>query len=120
MPSPVKKVSSMNKNGCSGQNKQACSSKQGGDLVQHVTGLAVPFAFLLAKQGLDALRKSHGEKDDKTLKTKSGKKATLSGGRTPKGGACSSCPSMRGGRAQQVSQKLDRLRKDIDNFLAKY
>lgn len=104
--------------------------KKGGDgeLLQQVSGLAVPFAFLLAKQGLEAM------KDKKKSVKPSSKKASV-------GGSCPSCapvdptpvkvnavapaaskvnaPAV-GGRNKEVSTKLNRLRKNIDDFLRRF
>ena len=98
--------------------------KKGGDLMQNMAGLAVPFAFLLAKQGLEALKDSKSTKAPKEPKREMvkpypkyhqrSKKASLSGG------GCSSCVSTTLAGGNQVSANMLRLRKEIDNFLAKY
>ena len=104
------------------------SSKKGGDLMQNITGLAVPFAFLLAKQGLEALKESKKvEKVEKSEKKEKQGKPERQSKYTPRtskkasmeGGACSSCTtSLAGGK--QISANMTRLRREIDEFLAKY
>jgi len=61
------------------------SVKKGGDaLSQNLTGLAVPFAFLLAKHGLEALKKKDSKKpagsEAAKKKTSKGKKRGMRGG----------------------------------------
>jgi len=161
------------------------TSKKGGDaLSEQLTGLAVPFAFLLAKQGLEALKKDKKKKS--ATPKKSARRGTMLGGNsdgmfnsfglgadagadaglgdntstfakiqslmhlpspmqnnsleTPlshsggakrrkgkktstskKGGACASCGSSvpQLGGASSL-RNLEKLRKNIDNFLKKY
>ena len=124
--------------------KSKTAPKKGGDaLSEQLTGLAVPFAFLLAKQGLEALKK---EKKKSATPKKSARRATMAGGsesasfeeiksvlegnelvggakkrKGKKGGACVSCGSSlpQLGGASSL-RNLEKLRKNIDNFLKKY
>jgi hypothetical protein len=119
------------KSGKSKKGGEASKEIKGGNLMQNVTSLAVPFAFLLAKQGLEAIKnsKSKAENAVATANANANSKtnsSTKTKTKPPKailaGGNCSSCPSttLAGGRNQQLTAKLNRLRKDIDNFLDKY
>ncbi len=104
--------------------KKPASKKGGSDIVQNVSGLAVPFAFLLAKQGLEAMKKKTPASPKKAAKKPSpARKGSMAGG------SCSSCSTtttpqtMSGGakaRSAELSAKLEKLRSNIDNFLSKY
>ncbi len=92
--------------------------KKGGSFVTDVQNLAVPFAILLAKEGLSKVFK----KDDKKTSSLSPKTAkrpsSLRRKSTLAGGSCNlGCGAMTGGRA---ARELFTLQKEIDNFLEKY
>jgi hypothetical protein len=100
--------------------KRSQSSKKGGSFVGDVQNLAVPFAILLAKEGLSKVFK----KTDKTgtsssLSAKSASQPKSTRRRsTLSGGSCNlGCGAMTGGRA---ARELFQLQKEIDNFLEKY
>lgn len=107
---------------------------KGGSLVSDLSNLAVPFAILLAKQGLASMFDS--KKTAKTLK-----KSSLKGGHTNtvvgsslEGGDCGCgappSPAMIGGKKNkskskskkggEISKKVLSLSAQIDNFLNKY
>jgi len=124
-------------------------TKKGGDaLSEQLTGLAVPFAFLLAKQGLEALKSN---KKKSASPKKSARRATMAGGsdvsgadllenvaapanlqggakkktkkpKHKKGGECLSCNNSVASQIGGASslRNLEKLRKNIDNFLKKY
>ncbi len=114
--------------------KKPAAPKKGGDaLSEQLTGLAVPFAFLLAKQGLEAM-KSKPKSTTPKKKISPRRRASLAGGdaeaapsalsggkKSKTGGNCSTCnrASMIGGAAHSL-RNLEKLRKNIDNFLSKY
>lgn len=92
----------------SGSKKPSKSgSKKGGSLASEVQKLAVPFAILLAKEGLDAATK----KSKKSAKEISAKVPSK------KGGDCGSSCKKSGG---EVKNRFEKLSQDIDNFLKKY
>ena len=100
------------------QNKQ---EKKGGSFVADVNNLAVPFAILLAKEGLSKVFKKDA-KDTKKTSTVSAKTASkpssLRRRSTLAGGSCNlGCGAMTGGRA---AHQLLSLQREIDNFLEKY
>ena len=90
--------------------------KKGGsaDLVGNLTGLAVPFAFLLAKQGLEAMKEKEKKSAPKKTPTPA-RKASMAGG------SCNNCTgmTMSGGSLNQA-KKLAELKNNIDMFLAKF
>lgn len=122
-----------------GKSKTKKSSKKskakGGSLVSDLSNLAVPFAILLAKQGLESMFDS--KKTAKTLK-----KSSLKGGKTdtfvgsPLDGGDCGCgapsmptPAMVGGKKNkgkkakkggETSKQSLSLNDQIDNFLNKY
>lgn len=105
------------------------SKKTGGALVDDIKNLAVPFAILLAKEGLENMFKKKADKAEKTAKTASAKKASSTARRrTISGGAaCASGCGMTGGRKQQkqtagnkVAQEFESIAKEINEFLAKH
>lgn len=114
--SPSRKVTKREES--SSKSKQ---SKKGGSFVGDVQNLAVPFAILLAKEGLSKVFK----KDDKTTKASSTLSATSASKpkstrrrSTLSGGSCNlGCGAMTGGRA---ARELFQLQREIDNFLEKY
>jgi hypothetical protein len=90
--------------------------KKGGTINDDIKNLAVPFAILLAKQGLDSVTKTK----------KTSKKNKLVGGNC---GPCSSAHAQpqSGGRSTTTHSKttytggkMEKLSKAIDNFLQKY
>jgi hypothetical protein len=110
------------------------SKAKGGSLVSDLSNLAVPFAILLAKQGLESMFDS--KKTAKTLK-----KSSLKGGKTDtfvgsplEGGDCgcgatpsAPAPAMMGGKKTnkkkkggETSKQSLSLNDQIDNFLSKY
>ncbi len=103
---------------------KSSKSKKGGSFVGDVQNLAVPFAILLAKEGLSKVFKKDG-KDTKSpqssssLSAKSASRPASTRRRsTLSGGSCNlGCGAMTGGRA---ARELFQLQKEIDNFLEKY
>ena len=94
------------------------SAKKGGSVLSDVQSLAVPFAILLAKQGLESL------KEKKTVK-----KAAVSARQKSAAGGCGSCasavPVARGGAAPKAAAKSGgkgyaKLSKQIDDFLKNF
>jgi hypothetical protein len=101
--------------------KRSQSSKQGGSFVGDVQNLAVPFAILLAKEGLSKVFKKSDKAGTKssTLSAKSASQPKSTRRRsTLSGGSCNlGCGAMTGGRA---ARELFQLQKEIDSFLEKY
>ncbi len=112
--------------------QQKSSNKRGGALVEDIKNLAVPFAILLAKEGLEGMFKKTDKKavkktDKKAVKKNvSDKPASLKRRKTIAGGACgSACGSMHGGASktasgQTVKNQFDNIAKEIEHFLQKY
>lgn len=102
------------------QDLKSKKEKKGGSFVADVNNLAVPFAILLAKEGLSKVFKKD-EKDAKksSMSAKNASKPTsLRRKSTLAGGSCNlGCGAMTGGRA---ARELFTLQKEIDNFLEKY
>jgi hypothetical protein len=98
--------------------KKSQSAKKGGAIVNDVKNLAVPFAILLAKEGLSKMFKAD-TKPSKSLSASSAKKATSSRRRTTQsGGSCNlGCTAQTGG---QAAKQLFELQTEIDRFLEKY
>ena len=99
------------------------AKKKGGSLAEDIKSLAVPFAILLAKEGLDTMFNGKNKSAKASMsasKPASGRKKTAVGGQ--KGGACGSCstnlPTV-GGGAREKSRYAS-LANDIDMFLRKY
>jgi hypothetical protein len=94
------------------------AGKKGGSLAHELKSLAVPFAILLAKQGLDGMfdsKKSSSKKAIEATSSSSKRKAAV-------GGGCSSCatpPPMAGG-SKSGKSRYAQLAKEIDEFLSKY
>ena len=94
------------------------AGKKGGSLAHELKSLAVPFAILLAKQGLDGMFDSKKSDSKKAIEAKSGsskRKAAV-------GGGCSSCatpPPMAGG-SKSGKSRYAQLAQEIDDFLSKY
>jgi len=101
--------------------KKSQSSKKGGAIVNDVKNLAVPFAILLAKEGLSKMFKAEtaSKKPSKSLSAASAKKTTSSRRRTTmSGGSCNlGCTAQTGG---QAAKQLFELQTEIDRFLEKY
>lgn len=102
------------------QSKKEKQEKKGGSFIADVNNLAVPFAILLAKEGLSKVFKKDAKDAKKTpvsAKTAS-KPSSLRRKSTLAGGSCNlGCGAMTGGRA---ARELFTLQKEIDNFLEKY
>jgi hypothetical protein len=113
----ARKLSSDNKD-------KSSKSKKGGSFVSDVQNLAVPFAILLAKEGLSKVFKKD-TKDTKTTKSTSSlsaksasRPASTRRRSTLSGGSCNlGCGALTGGRA---ARELFQLQKEIDHFLEKY
>jgi hypothetical protein len=106
------------------QKQKKAPKKEGGAFVSDVKNLAVPFAILLAKEGLTKYfkddKKSSSKSSSKSAEKKSTKtsSSTLSRRRTMAGGSCNlGCGAMTGGAA---AKQLMQLQQQIDNFLEKY
>lgn len=87
------------------------AAKKGGALVDDVKNLAVPFAILLAKQGLEGMFKKKEKKASAAVSVRR---------RSAAGGSCSSCATV---PAQAGGAKVNRYKQlsdEIDRFLAKY
>lgn len=93
---------------------KAKTTKKGGDLISDVKGLAVPFAILLAKQGLEM---AMDKKKKSPEPTPASKPKSLARRRTV-GGDCTTC-NKKGG-SDDVKERFAKLSKEIDNFLKKY
>lgn len=100
-----------------GKKKQ--SAKKGGAIVDDVKNLAVPFAILLAKEGLSKMFKADAKKPTKSLSASSAAKPSSSRRRTTQsGGSCNlGCTAQTGG---QAAKQLFELQTEIDRFLEKY
>lgn len=107
--------------------RKSTASKKGGSLVNDVKNLAVPFAILLAKEGLSKVFKKDKEaspkksaktsRSAKTTSAKSAKKPTSVRRRTMSGGSCNlGCAAQTGGAVKE----LFKLQQEIDQFLEKY
>lgn len=109
------------------QKEKKSKSKKGGAFVNDVKNLAVPFAILLAKEGLTKYFKDEKANDKKTsssskksasAKSEKSSPNSLSRRRTMTGGSCNlGCGAMTGGAA---AKQLVALQQQIDNFLEKY
>ena len=116
------------KSSSSKSTKSTKSKKQGGALVDDIKNLAVPFAILLAKQGLSTMfeKKSAADKSKKpaSKKAPAAKPASATRRRTATGGsACTSGCGMTGGSQKgkkAVQAQFDSIAKEIENFLHKY
>lgn len=99
--------------------KKKQSAKKGGAIVDDVKNLAVPFAILLAKEGLAKMFKADAKKPSKSLSASSAAKPTSSRRRTTQsGGSCNlGCTAQTGG---QAAKQLFELQTEIDRFLEKY
>jgi len=130
---PSQPLPSMQSNGYIGGKKVKRVRKaiKGGDMLSDIGNLSVPFAILLAKQGLESMfhNKEKIKKKTKDIKEKIKGKLTKS----KKGGNCGSTCSasispLTGGnkeetntlRSKQVKDRFIKLSNEIDNFLMKY
>lgn len=109
-------------------------SAKGGALAEDIKSLAVPFAILLAKQGLDKMFSNKkttaaSKASPMMTATSSRRKSAATGGQ--KGGDCGACAkgTMAGGNCMKPStavggsdkrSRYAMLAKEIDDFLAKY
>ena len=113
------KQSTQSKKQSNSQDKKK-SSKKGGAIVDDVKNLAVPFAILLAKEGLSKMfPKGDAKKSAKSLNASSASKPSSSRRRTTmSGGSCNlGCTAQTGG---QAAKQLFELQTEIDHFLQKY
>jgi hypothetical protein len=98
-------------------NKKKCAKKgkgkaKGGALVEDIKSLAVPFAILLAKEGLEKMFKKNKPVAKKSKSTATRKRAAV-------GGNCTSCaPPVKGGGGGK--SKFAKLSDEIDRFLKKH
>lgn len=106
------------------------SNKSGGAFMDDVKSLAVPFAILLAKQGLEAMTSNKDSPQSKaSTKTTTAKKPSSLRRRSTalSGGGCSACsanlPVTGGSRstnARKIQDSFSKIAEDIDKFLTKY
>lgn len=101
------------------QDKKKQSSKKGGAIVDDVKNLAVPFAILLAKEGLSKMFPKGVKATKSSLSSASASKPSSSRRRTTmSGGSCNlGCTAQTGG---QAAKQLFELQTEIDRFLEKY
>ena len=98
-----------------GGKKRISTKKRGGAITDDLKNLAVPFAILLAKQGLDHVKNNKTTSKSMVSPSSIRRKSTLSGGNcSPCNGAGIKPPT------QQMGGKMKKLSKAIDNFLKKY
>jgi hypothetical protein len=96
-------------------------AKKGGAIVDDVKTLAVPFAILLDKEGLNKLFKEKKSASTSSLSPKAA--ATPSSTRrrsTLSGGSCNLGCGVGGQMGGAAARELFNLQKSIDNFLQKY
>lgn len=115
-PASQKKVASVPKKTAP---KSKSVPKKGGAIMQDVKNLAVPFAILLAKEGLTKMFPKDSKKSANTSVSPSSASKPNSSRRrsTMSGGSCNMGCGMTGGAA---AKQLFQLQKDIDMFLEKY
>lgn len=114
--------------GQSSKAKSSKSKKQGGALVDDIKNLAVPFAILLAKQGLSTMfeKKSSTDKTKKPAAKKATAEKPSSTSRRKSvtgGGACTSGCGMTGGSQKSkknIQYQFNNIAQEIENFLQKY
>lgn len=112
--------SKSNIGGSKTNNTNRKKKKQGGALTDDLKTLAVPFAILLAKQGIDEMKNK--SKKQNSLPSRSSKSpSSMSRRKTMAGGNCGPCngagltpPN------HQSGGRMKKLSKAIDNFLKKY
>lgn len=140
-----KKRSTTSKKSSTSSKKSSATRKQGGAMLDDVKNLAVPFAILLAKQGLqtmfDKKKTAKSGTPSATMSARaaaqpssSRRKSTLSGGScgsqcaavapTQMGGAKRGKKAAHGGSAnaggKAVKSRFEKLSREIDAFLQKY
>lgn len=106
------------------------TSKKGGALVDDIKNLAVPFAILLAKQGLSSIFEKDSAKkptrSQSARKAPAAKPASIKRRKSITGGsACTSGCGMTGGAGKSskkgaVQTQFDSIAREIENFLQKY
>jgi hypothetical protein len=112
--------------------KKTRAKKQGGALMNDIGNLAVPFAILLAKQGLEHMNKKKSTTPKTTTaskKTKSASAATPASKSRRKtvvgGGSCgsqcaASAPPTGGSKSiKDVQERFKKIANEIDSFLRK-
>lgn len=114
--------------------KAAKAKKDGGALVDDIKSLAVPFAILLAKEGLETMfKKKNNSKSKSAVGGMSKPIGTMDGGgncsmrksgggKTVGGSSCGSCSvkPMGGATAASQRERYTQLSDEIDKFLSKY
>lgn len=93
------------------------SSKKGGSLVQDIKTLALPFALLLAKEGLGKTLKKDAKPQESMAPRRAAKPSSSRRRTTLSGGSCNLGCGMSGG---QAAKELFQLQTEIDNFLQRY
>lgn len=104
------------------QDKKKQSAKKGGAIVDDVKNLAVPFAILLAKEGLSKMfpknTKSSSQVKSSVSPASASKSSSSRRRTTMTGGSCNlGCTAQTGG---QAAKQLFELQTEIDRFLQKY
>ncbi len=104
-------------------------SRKGGSLMSSVTDLAVPFALILAKSGLEKLSENKPKPVKlKSAKTTPAKPKSTRGKRTQKGGSdcalCSGAQNMTAGEVHSarahIRNEFQRLTNDLRALLKSY
>ena len=108
---------------------RSSAKQQGGALMNDIGNLAVPFAILLAKQGLEHMNKKSAAKTADTKartasasKTTAAKTAAASRRKAAAGGSCGSqCATKSGGSSsiKDVQERFKKIANEIDSFLRK-
>ena len=107
---------------------RSSAKQQGGALMNDIGNLAVPFAILLAKQGLEHMNKKSAAKtaDTKAKTTSASKtaaaKTAASRRKAAAGGSCGSqCATKSGGSSsiKDVQERFKKIANEIDSFLRK-
>jgi hypothetical protein len=94
--------------------KKTPKTKKGGALVDDMKNLAVPFAILLAKYGIESM--TDKSKDKPTKKSKGGECKTCTGDFDKK-----KKTTKKGGKAgEEMKKRFTQVANEIDAFLAKY
>lgn len=112
------------------------NKKKGGAMMDDIKNLAVPFAILLAKQGLEGMFDKSGSKvgvaaSPKKTPAKSPAKKSPATKKAQSGGACATCQNvtgtMSGGSSRSRSKKTSDVKRSyqslaerIDKFLSKH
>lgn len=107
----AKKKAAKGKKPAAAAKKPAKKAKKGGALVDDVKNLAVPFAILLAKQGLEGMFK---KKEKKATPAVSARR------RSAAGGSCSTCATVPAQTGGSRVNRYKQLSAEIDRFLQKY